>query len=123
MSNYKIHFAIVLILDVVSALSARHAFNSDSLLFLVISIVSLSVAGYFFIRLMQDEVGIIVNATWVALGAMNVTLASFFVFGETLSWIQILGMTLIVTGLILVEYFAPPETSAPEPSPELISND
>jgi len=107
MSRYRIHLPIVLMLDVVSALSARFAFESGHWFFLMVSIVSLSLAGYFFICLMQDEVGIIVNATWVALGAMNVTLASYLVYGESITWLQGLAMVLIVLGLIFVEYFSP----------------
>lgn len=107
--RYRLHFAAVLILDIVSALTARHAFNTDSNLFLIFSMLSLALAGYFFIRLMEDEVGIIVNATWIALGTMNVTIASFLVFGEKISWLQGLGMALIVTGLILTDYFSPKE--------------
>jgi len=112
--KYRLHFAIVLLLDIVSALSARYAFESGSTLFLILSMVSLSMAGYFFIKLMQEEVGIVVNITWVALGTINVTVASWLAFGEKISWMQGLAMAVIVTGLTLMEYCAPDEEPAKE---------
>lgn len=107
MNNYRLHFIIVLTMDVSNSLSARQAFNTGSLFFLILSMICLAVAGYFFIRLMEDQVGIIVNATWIALGATSVTVASYFVYGEMISWLQAFGMLLIVTGIIMTEYYSP----------------
>lgn len=112
--KYHLHFAAVLCLDILSALTARYAFNSESTLFLIISMLTLATAGYFFIKLMEDEVGIIVNATWIALGTINVTLASYLVFGEKITWLQGLGMAFIVIGLILTDYYSPKELPEPK---------
>ncbi len=109
MKKYRVHFAIVLIMDVVSALTARSAFESGSTILLIFSMLSLSIAGYFFIQLMKDGVGIILNVTWVALGTINVTVAGYLAFGETISFFQGIGMAVIVSGLILTEIYAPPD--------------
>lgn len=109
---------IVLILDVVSALTARYSYNIDSDFYLIISMVSLAMAGYFFMQLLNHKVTIIVNAIWIALGTINVTIASYLVFNEALSWMQVIGMSVIVIGLILIEAFAPDE----EPQTESLSD-
>ena len=64
---------------------------------------SLAVAGYFFMKLLEEEVGILVTITWIALGTINVTVAGWIVFGEKLSWFQAVAIATIVTGLILIE--------------------
>lgn len=121
MSHYRFQFFVVLILDVVSALTARYAFESGRFLMLLISIFSLALAGYFFIKLMQQRVGIVVNITWIALGTINVTVASWIVFAERINWMQGLAMAVIVTGLMIMEYFAPDEAVEFSDSAELVS--
>lgn len=116
MQNYRIHFFFVLIFDAVSALTARQAFNTGKFSFTILAVVSLIFAGYFFMRLMEDEVGIIVNAIWIALGAINVTLASYFLFNEKLTWSQVAGMVVIIIGLILTQVYAPPHNVKSEKS-------
>lgn len=117
--THKIRFAIVLALDIASALSARQAFNQDSAFFMALSVITLTLAGYFFIQLMKGRVGMIVNITWVALGTMNVTLASYLVFGETVTAVQGLGMVLIVAGIILTEFFGNSDSKKTEPQKRL----
>lgn len=116
MNNYRLHFIVVLAMDVSNSLSARQAFNTGSLFFLILSMICLAVAGYFFIRLMEDQVGIIVNATWIALGTTSVTVASYFVYGEVITWLQAMGMLLIVAGIIMTEYYSPKEVEEPIPN-------
>ncbi len=98
---------VVLAMDVVSALSARVAYNSESLFLTVIAMLSLSIAGYFFIRLLNENITIVVNAIWIALGSINVTFASYIVFGEKLTSSQILGLVITITGLIILNTAKP----------------
>lgn len=126
--SYRLHFILVLFFDLSSATTARYAYNSGELVFVFLSMLSLAGAGYFFIKLMEDEVGILVNALWIALGAINVTVASYFLFDEKISLLQGLGMAFVVTGLILTQVYAPsPSTevkknakNTPEPGWELV---
>lgn len=108
MSLY-LKFIPLLILDVVSALAARYSYNNGDFLFLVIAMASLAVAGYLFMKLLSENVTIVINAIWVALGAINVTLASYLVFGETISLLQGAGIALIVFGLVVIDYFNQPK--------------
>lgn len=109
MNNRKVLFIGALIVDVVSAMTGRLAFDYQSSFFLAISMLSLAAIGYFFIRLMKEYVSIILNVTLLALGAINVTVFSFLFFNERITWFQGLGMAVIVIGLILIQVYAPKE--------------
>lgn len=98
-------FIVIVILDVISALAARYAFNHDSLIFMIISITSIPLAAYFFMSILPERITIVVNAIWIALGSINVTLASYLVFGEKITLKQAMGMLIIILGLITIEAF------------------
>lgn len=116
--SFYLCFAVVLVLDVVSALSARQAYNTESTFYLLVAMLSLAAAGYFFIKLLDAKVTIIINAIWIALGSINVTIASYLVFGETLTWTQVAGMVITILGLIFLEMFAPNEEESDKPVTE-----
>lgn len=107
--GYYLKLISVLALDVVSALTARQAYNTDSLFFTILAMASLALAGYFFIKLLDEHVTVIINSIWIALGSINVTLAGFLVFGEKVTKIQIFGMVITIAGLIFLDLFAPNE--------------
>lgn len=45
----------------------------------------------------------IAYALWAGIGVVLVAIISWLVFHESLTWIQILGMALVVTGAVLLE--------------------
>ena len=47
----------------------------------------------------------IVYATWSGLGVFTVAILGYLFFNQTLSWLSIIGLFLIVTGVILVNSF------------------
>ena len=47
----------------------------------------------------------IVYATWSGLGIFTVAILGYLFFNQTLSWLSIIGLFLIVTGVILVNSF------------------
>ena len=47
----------------------------------------------------------IVYATWSGLGIFTVAILGYLFFNQTLSWLSIVGLFLIVTGVILVNSF------------------
>ena len=49
----------------------------------------------------------VVYATWSGLGIFLITLFGYLVFEQALDWRAIMGLLLIVTGVILVNSFAP----------------
>lgn len=49
----------------------------------------------------------IAYALWAGIGVVLVALISWIVFHETLTWLQIIGMGLVVIGAVLLEIGAP----------------
>ena len=47
----------------------------------------------------------IVYATWSGLGIFTVAILGYLFFNQTLSWLSIIGLFLIVTGVIFVNSF------------------
>ena len=90
-----------------SALTGRYAYNEESVLFTIISIASLVLAGVFFMRILRIRVTILANTLWMGLGALCVTLASYLIFGERISPLQGLGMACIIAGAVLIQSYSP----------------
>lgn len=104
MKSWPFSFKLIWILsfDVLSAVFGRFYEQTLELPYAILSILSLILAGYGFIMTLQNRVTILMNALWIALGTLNVTLASYLLFGETLNWTQGIGIILIVLGVILL---------------------
>ena len=47
----------------------------------------------------------IVYATWSGLGVLGIAILSYLFFGQALPWQGALGLFLIVTGVVLVNYY------------------
>ena len=47
----------------------------------------------------------IVYATWSGLGIFTVAILGYLFFNQTLSWLSVIGLFLIVTGVIFVNSF------------------
>ncbi len=99
-----INISIIVVLDLVTALMARYAYNEGETWAVIVSMLALTLAGYFFIKTLETHVTALLNAIWIGLGTTLVTISSFFIFGEIISTSQGLALITIVIGLALVGY-------------------
>ena len=53
----------------------------------------------------------VVYATWSGLRMFLITISGYLVFEQALNWRAIMGLLLIVTGVVLVNSFAPHKQS------------
>jgi len=81
--------------------------NFSRLIPTVALIVSYSAAFYFLTLSLSTLPIAVVYATWSGLGILLITVFEYFVFHQTLEWRAILGLLLIVSGIILVNTYAP----------------
>ena len=51
----------------------------------------------------------VVYATWSGLGIFLITLFGYLIFEQPLDWRVVVGLLLIVSGVVLVNSFAPPK--------------
>lgn len=75
-------------------------FNSRTLTYLFVSLTVYACATFCYIWLLQGQE---LSAVYpvLALTYLLVPLGAYLLFGETLSWSQILGFALILTGVVL----------------------
>ena len=48
----------------------------------------------------------VVYATWSGVGIALITLIGYFVFSQTLDWVAILGISLIILGVLILNLFS-----------------
>lgn len=103
------NLSILLVLDLIMALLARFAFDEGSTLALIGSMITIIIAAHFFMKLLKNQVTAILNALWIGLGTVLVTIASYLIFDESITTQQLLAMIIVVIGVALVGYESPPK--------------
>lgn len=73
-----------------------------------ITLVAYGISFYLLAYLAQKLPLSIVYASWAGLGVFSVTLLSYFFYKQSLNWQVILGLSLIVLGVIIVNLFKTP---------------
>jgi len=104
--KFYFNLAVLILMDLIMAMSARMAHNTGNNWYLVISIGAICFAGYLFIKLLNNKITAVLNLIWIGCGTVLITLAGYFIFGEKLTYTQGAGMLLIFGGLIMMEVFA-----------------
>lgn len=90
------------------ALLARVAFDQNSTLALIGALACIVVAAHFFMKLLSYQVTAALNALWIGLGTLLITVVSYFLFHEAISLQQGIAMLVIVLGVVLVGYEGAP---------------
>ena len=73
-----------------------------------LSLIGCYAASFYCLTFALDTLPIaVVYATWSGLGIFLITLLGYLVFEQAMDWRAIVGLLLIVTGVILVNSFAP----------------
>ena len=68
-----------------------------------ISLVLLYGISFYFLSIVVNSIPIaIMYATWSGLGIFTLALVSYFVFNQSLNYLSLIGLALIVIGVILV---------------------
>ncbi|MEK7145949.1 MAG: SMR family transporter [Patescibacteria group bacterium] len=107
--KFYLNLSLIIFLDVVTALTARLAYEIDEWWPVVISVLAICFAAPIFMKLLKEEVTAVVSILWIGGGVLAVAITSFFVFDETLSTQQILGMLLMAVGLVLTQLHPHPQ--------------
>ena len=102
--NFYLNLLIIIILDLVSVLSIRNAYENENLIFLIIGIICLGLAGYFFIKILNHGITVVLNALWIAMSSILVAIAGYLLFDEEISLTQGIGMAIVVIGVIASNY-------------------
>jgi small multidrug resistance pump len=101
-----LYLAIAIISEVIatSALKASEGFTR--LTPSVVVVVGYMVAFYCLSLTLRSIAVGIVYAIWSGVGIVLISLVGWLLFGQTLSWVALLGMGLITVGVIIVNMAA-----------------
>ena len=62
--------------------------------------------SFYFLSLTVGKLPLsLVYSTWAGLGLFTVTLLSFFIYHQKISWQMVIGLFLIVTGVVIVNIY------------------
>jgi multidrug transporter EmrE-like cation transporter len=102
MNPFVIHIAIITLLDLAGTLCAKfYSINKNSLL-LIATFLFFGGAGYAFARSLKYEGMAITNILWTALSVTLVTITGYFAFKEEITYLQLIGIGIIIMGLVLI---------------------
>lgn len=102
----KLAFYIFLLsaIDICAISTSKQWQVSGKIYWLIVSMILFATMPIVFAQATRLEASAIVNATWVAASSILIAVSGYFIFKETLSITQIIGLLVIVTGLVLMEF-------------------
>ncbi|MEO6563866.1 MAG: multidrug efflux SMR transporter [Nitrosospira sp.] len=100
-------FLSVAIISEVVATSALKASNGFTQLWPSLLVIAGYAIAFFFLSLTLRTMPVgIAYAIWSGIGIVLVTLIAWFVFGQSLDTPAIIGLTLIITGVVVLQIFS-----------------
>ncbi|MCK9186138.1 SMR family transporter [Candidatus Gracilibacteria bacterium] len=104
MSKFYLLIAAINALDLAAVISAKFWSINKNPIFLALTILCFGGAGLFFALSLKYEGMAVANILWIAISVILITFVGYFFFKENISIIQFLGIALIMTGLVLVNW-------------------
>jgi small multidrug resistance pump len=100
-------FLSVAIISEVVATSALKASNGFTQLWPSLLVIAGYAIAFFFLSLTLRTMPVgIADAIWSGIGIVLVTFIAWFVFGQSLDTPAIIGLTLIITGVVVLQIFS-----------------
>lgn len=96
--------AITLVFDLVGMTLGKKFTTTQEGLYLLGAILSFAVMGYTMTQMLAFKELAIANVLWaVSISAILIFVGVFY-FQEKLSWLQLVGITLCVAGVVLIQW-------------------
>ena len=100
-------FLSVAIISEVVATSALKASNGFTQLWPSLLVIAGYAIAFFFLSLTLRTMPVgIAYAIWSGIGIVLITLIAWFIFGQSLDTPAIIGLTLIITGVVVLQMFS-----------------
>jgi len=101
-----IFLSIAILAEVIATMSLKHSDGFKNLVPSIIVVVGYGVAFYF-LSLVLKSVSIgIAYAIWAGMGIVLVSIFGYFVFKQTLDIPAIIGLSLIIIGVVVINVFS-----------------
>lgn len=102
MAKFYLLIATIVLFDLLAVLAGKMWIITGKPFYIGLTSIGFAIAGFFFALSLKYEDVAIVNIIWIALSIILVALMGYFIFKEQLSAIDILGITLIMAGVVLL---------------------
>ena len=102
MNNFAFYIAAIATLDLVGIISAKLWNINKNPVFIIGTCLLFAAAGYIFTKALRFEGIGITNAIWTSVSAILAVVSGYLFFKETISFIQIIGIIIIIIGLVLI---------------------
>ena len=102
MAKFYTLISAIAIFDLLAIYAGKMFDVTGKSFYIALCSLGFAIAGYFFALSLKFEDVAIVNVLWIALSIILVALMGHFVFAEHLSRLDILGMTVVMIGIILL---------------------
>ena len=102
MDTFLIYISLIAIFDLSGSMFGKMWALKDNPLYLFLTVICFWLAGFFFAKSLKFKDLAITNIIWIVLSIVIVSIVSYFVFQEKLSYIQIIGIFVVLVGMVLV---------------------
>jgi small multidrug resistance pump len=102
MAKFYTLIVTIALFDLLAIFAGKMSIVTGKSIYIGLTSLFFAVAGYFFALSLKYEDVAIVNILWISLSIILVALMGHFIFKEHLSSTDILGMTVVVIGVILL---------------------
>lgn len=101
-----LYLAIAIVAEVIATSALKASMEFTKLVPTLIMIVAYGVAFYCMTLALRTIPLGITYAIWSGLGIVLISLVGVFWYGEKLDWPAILGMTMIISGVVVINLFS-----------------
>ncbi|MFA5076031.1 MAG: EamA family transporter [Patescibacteria group bacterium] len=104
MNLFYLYISCIAVLDLGGMLSGKMWNITRQPVYLVVTCLAFTVAGFFFALSLRYEGMAITNIFWIAVSTVLTTIAGYFVFKEQISSVQFIGVLIIIIGVALINW-------------------
>ena len=106
--NSYVGLAIAITSEVIATTAIRYRESFTKLVHSIITMIGYGMALYFLTLMMKTILTGVPYAIWSGLGIVLITIAAYFVHGQKIDAMGMLGMALIVAGVAVLNLFSRP---------------
>ncbi len=101
--NFYLLLTALLIFDLMGLSLAKIWSIKLMPIYLILTVISYAIMAVFLTLSLKYEGVAITNIIWVSLSAISMTAIGYFVFNESITTLQFVGIGIIIIGLVIIQ--------------------
>ena len=98
--------SIAIVFEVLATLALKQSDGFNKMIPSLFVLVGYFICFYSLSKVLQDLPVAIIYSIWSGLGIILISLASWYLFGQKINSIEMIGIGLIVAGIIIIKLFS-----------------